>query len=65
LPARPAPAPAWTGDPPGVALSAGPFAGTTALREFEQALAELPGVETVELRGYEADNRAIFDIQLR
>jgi hypothetical protein len=67
LPGRPAPAPAPApgGDHAGVALSAGPFAGTTALREFEQALAALPGVETVALRGYEADNRAIFDVQLR
>jgi hypothetical protein len=58
-------APLRAGDPPRVALSAGPFAATAALRDFERALAELPGVETVALRGYEADNRAIFDVQLR
>jgi hypothetical protein len=47
-----------------VALSAGPFDGTAALREFERALAALPGVQSVALRGYEADDRAIVDVQL-
>jgi hypothetical protein len=48
-----------------IALSAGPFAGTAVLRDFERALSELPGVQAVALRGYEADNRAIIDVRLR
>jgi hypothetical protein len=61
LAARPAP----DGDSAQAALSAGPFAGTAALRDFQQALSQLPGVEAVALRGYEEDNRAIIDVQLR
>jgi hypothetical protein len=60
-----APPPAPDGDSAQVALSAGPFAGTAALRDFQQALSQLPGVEAVALRGYEEDNRAIIDVQLR
>jgi hypothetical protein len=45
-------------------VTAGPFIGTEAVREFEQALAALPGVGGVELRGYEGGNRAIVDVHL-
>jgi len=45
-------------------VTAGPFTGTEAVREFEQALAALPGVGGVELRGYEGGNRAIVDVHL-
>jgi len=44
-----------------VTVSAGPFAGTTALREFEQALAGLPEVRQVVVRGYEGDDRAVVE----
>jgi hypothetical protein len=44
-------------------LSAGPFESTEAVRVFEQALAQLPGVHDVAVRGYEG-SRAIFDVQL-
>jgi hypothetical protein len=61
----PAPPVARDGDSAQVALSAGPFAGTAALRDFQRALSQLPGVEAVALRGYEEDDRAIIDVQLR
>jgi hypothetical protein len=51
--------------PDQVAVSAGPFAANAALRDFERMLSELPGVRAVSLRGYEADNRAIVDVQLQ
>ena len=47
-----------------VTVSAGPFAGTTALREFEQALAGLPEVRQVVVRGYEGDDRAVVEVHL-
>ena len=49
----------------GVAVSAGPFSSTPALRDFERALSELPGVQSVSLRGYDTDDRAVWDVQLR
>ena len=45
-------------------VSAGPFESTDAVREFERELARLPGVREVMLRGYEAGNRAIIEVQL-
>jgi hypothetical protein len=47
-----------------VTLSVGPFADTGALRAFERALAELPGVHRVVVRGYEGEDRAIIDVDL-
>jgi hypothetical protein len=47
-----------------LSLSAGPFAGTEALRAFEHALAELPGVRQVDVRGYEGVDQAVFVIEL-
>jgi len=39
-------------------------AGVAAVRAFEQELLRLPGVREVTLRGYEGENRAMFDVQL-
>jgi hypothetical protein len=61
----PQPPSAGADGPDQVAVSAGPFAGNAALRDFERMLSELPGVRAVSLRGYEADNRAIVDVQLQ
>lgn len=52
------------GDRPPVAMSVGPFATTSAVRAFEQELLRLPGVREVTHRGYEGENRAMFDVQL-
>ena len=49
---------------PVVGLSIGPLASTDALRSFERALADLPGVATVELRGFEGGDRALLDVNL-
>ncbi len=46
------------------AVSAGPFESTEALREFEHALAGLPSVREVAVRGYEGTDRAIVDVRL-
>jgi hypothetical protein len=56
--------PERAGDPPPVMMSVGPFANTAAVRAFEQELLRLPGVREVTLRGYEGENRAMFDVQL-
>jgi hypothetical protein len=45
-------------------VSVGPFATIEALREFERALAGLPGVREVAVRGFEGSDRAIVDVQL-
>jgi hypothetical protein len=45
-------------------VSAGPFASTGALADFERALAEIPGVREVAIRGFEEGDRAIVDVQL-
>jgi hypothetical protein len=45
-------------------LAAGPFVGTDALHAFEQALAQLPGVREVDVRGFEGEDRAILDVEL-
>ncbi len=47
-----------------LSLSAGPFAGTEAVRAFERELAELPSVRHVEVRGYEGVDHAVFVIEL-
>jgi hypothetical protein len=63
--ARSAPAGAAAGEEVrSLTVTAGPFADTEAVRGFEHALAALPGVRGVELRGYEGGNRAIVDVHL-
>lgn len=52
------------GEPAPVSLSVGPFADTTAVRAFESELERIPGVRGVVLRGYEGENRAMFDVQV-
>ena len=47
-----------------VRVAAGPLASPNALRAFERALADVPGVRTVELRGYQGDDRAVVEVQL-
>jgi hypothetical protein len=47
-----------------VTVTAGPFMSLDAVRAFEAALATLPGVADVAVRGYERGNRAIVDVQL-
>ncbi len=49
---------------PSVSVSAGPFAGTDALRRFERALQALPEVHSAVVREYEGADRAIVDVQL-
>jgi hypothetical protein len=41
---------------------AGPFASASELHAFQHALAGLPGVVEVALRGYEGGHRAIIDV---
>jgi hypothetical protein len=48
----------------GVSVSAGPFTSTAAVHRFERELAGIPGVREVTVRGYEGENRAMFDVQL-
>jgi hypothetical protein len=47
-----------------IEITAGPFASMAALREFERALAKLPAVRDVSLRGYQSGDRAILEVQL-
>jgi hypothetical protein len=47
-----------------VSVSAGPFAGTEALRRFEASLWALPEVREVMVREFEGENRAIIDVHL-
>ncbi len=47
-----------------VSVSAGPFAGTEALRRFELALQTLPEVRSAVVREYEGADRAIVDVHL-
>jgi hypothetical protein len=49
---------------PDVTLAAGPFASLEALREFERAVSQLPGVRDVAVRGYEGNDRAIIEVRL-
>ena len=46
-------------------VAAGPFMSLDTVRDFEHALAEIPGVIDVAVRGYERGDRAIVDVQLR
>ena len=48
----------WTG------VTAGPFTSTDAVRAFEAALGSVPGVRSVSVRGYEGEDRAIFDVEI-
>ncbi len=77
FPVRPVPDPAPRPAPPAAAaeapappptavveVSAGPFPSMDALREFERAVLQLPGVRGVAVRGYETGNRAILEVQL-
>jgi hypothetical protein len=61
-------APAAVPPPPPFAgplgVSAGPFAGTEALRRFERALAALPEVREVVLREYAGDDHVVVDVHL-
>ena len=45
-------------------VTAGPFANIDAVRAFEAELASMPGVRSVTVRGYEGDDRAIFDVEI-
>jgi hypothetical protein len=49
---------------PVVGVSAGPFAGTEALRRFELAVSSLPEVREVVLREYTGDDRVVVDVHL-
>ncbi len=49
----------------GVSVIAGPFDRIAAVRAFTAALAGLPEVAGVELRGYEAADRAVLGVRLR
>ena len=54
-----------SGDAAAVTLAAGPFSRVEMVAEFERALAGLPHVAEVALRGYEGSDRAIIEVQLR
>ena len=56
---RPAPEP-----PEPQTIAAGPFPTIDAVGLFRDALVALPGVETVVVRAYEGQDRAIFDVKL-
>ena len=45
-------------------VDAGPFPGLAEVRAFQAALAGLPGVAEVELRGFEVEDRAVFEVRL-
>jgi hypothetical protein len=62
----PRPAPRSPGTPAAVEVdvTVGPFTDTAGLHEFERALARLPGVRDVMVRGYKPGNRAIIEVQL-
>jgi hypothetical protein len=47
-----------------VSVSAGPFAGTEALRRFEHSLQALPEVRSATVREYEGADRAVVDVHL-
>ena len=49
---------------PDLTVSAAPFRSLDALREFEQAVAHLPGVREVAVQGYEGADRAIIEVRL-
>ena len=54
--------PDW--DPNELTVDVGPFASLHAVRAFEAALATLPGVASVRVRGYERGDHAIIEVQL-
>ena len=56
--------PARPPEDPGVTVAAGPFSSLEAVREFEQAVSRLPGVQDVAVRGYEGSDRAIIEVRL-
>jgi hypothetical protein len=45
-------------------IAAGPFASVPEVREFARALAEMPGVRDVHVRGYTGVDRAIIEVTL-
>ena len=47
-----------------VAVTAGPFTNAGSVREFERALAALPGVSAVTVREYLGEDRVQIDVQL-
>ena len=47
-----------------VAVTAGPFTSAGTVREFERALAGLPGVSAVTVREYLSDDRVQVDVRL-
>lgn len=47
-----------------VAVTAGPFSSADTVREFERALAGLPGVSAVTVREYVGADRVQVDVQL-
>jgi hypothetical protein len=47
-----------------LSVSAGPFADTEALHEFERAVEQLERVHRVTVRAYEGNDRAILDVEL-
>jgi hypothetical protein len=47
-----------------VAVTAGPFTSAGTVREFERALAALPGVSAVTVREYLGDDRVQVDVRL-
>jgi len=49
---------------PGATVDVGPFATLGSVRAFEAALATLPGVVDVGVRGYERGDRAIIEVEL-
>ena len=57
--------PAAAPDDPRLGLTVGPLRSPEELRAFESALADLPAVDAVALRGYEGGDRAVLDVQLR
>ena len=57
-------APAPGGAPVQVTVTAGPFSSLEAVRDFERALVTLPNVDSVEVRGYEGEDRAMVDVRL-
>jgi hypothetical protein len=49
---------------PDATVSAGPFPSVEAVRDFEAALAGLPGVRDVAVRAYQGTDRAIIEVEL-
>jgi hypothetical protein len=50
--------------PGSASIAAGPFADGAAVRAFQHALSTLPGVESVDVREYLADDRVVFEARL-